>query len=247
MLRTIFRLRRNYLVPSPRQAVVFQSHVSRAFIACNIFVIILTLWGTVEFDIDSSNAFWAENCSYSYFESIQDPLRRELSDLNCEIKEINHKVKNMGTSFFTQMQPVLTIVAISTASFGFLFNVIITSYKWASYATYKISTNRVVNEFSGEVIITNENEGYLSISKAYFLDNSQRQSVYSEIPITTFDMHDILLLKSGEPLKLRLLPSQAQVARTFPGKIDIVLSSANGKIMCVRCKENWKPKKTITI
>ncbi|TOP14267.1 hypothetical protein CGH26_12360, partial [Vibrio parahaemolyticus] len=94
---------------------------------------------------------------------------------------------------------------------------------------------------------TNENEGYLSISKAYFLDSSQKQSVYSEIPITTFDMHNTLLLKSGEPLKLRLQPSQAQVARTFPGKIDIVLSSANGKIMCVRCKENWKPKNAITI
>ncbi|HHP0514137.1 TPA: hypothetical protein ACRZ3R_004980 [Vibrio harveyi] len=244
MFRTLCRVYRNKISKPPRIAILRQAIWSRLFVACALILIGLSVYGIHQFDDDSNHTSGSYDCvlpKVNSIESITDPIQKELASLACELKHISKETGKSEKPFFSKVSPLLTLLALSLAATGLLFNVIIASYRWTNYVTYEISTSRNANRFSGSVTLKNKNEMCLTISKAYFKDCRQQKSVYSEIPLITLDKNDVVFLKYGEPIRLKLLAYQAEIAQTFPDKIDIVLSTNTGKAMCIRGKADWKP------
>ena len=242
MIHFIYRYCRNTFSPAPPKALLFISMASRAIIILNLTLI----GGFIYFMNIHQDSGRPSNthpeCKYSEIKNLPIQTERDIRNISCSVEKAIHSLENSSNSFIATFSPLIPIFALITATCIFLFNIVINTSKYSKYISYHITTGQELNRITGRIKFLNQNEISESILKVYFFDYRGKRCQVSEIPFIHRSGDEYTILARYEPLELNLLPNQADAVRSAPNKIDIAISATSGKIICVRGKEDWKPK-----
>ncbi|WP_102313231.1 hypothetical protein BCV29_11615 [Vibrio cyclitrophicus] len=226
----------------PRKGILWLAASSR-FLILSCFVMIALFMCAMHVNKETKVPYSTpKQCKTESIKDIPSMLGKELRAINCSTKKAIHSLESSRNSLVATIWPSIPLIALLLTTSVFLFNIAVNTYKHLRYLTYYITTQKYRYKVSGSVRITNQNEVSEHLIKAYFFDYSGKRCCVSEIPFPHKNGNEASILAAGESVELTLLPSQAEVARATPKKIDIVLSAVSGKITCVKGKEYWKPK-----
>ncbi|KAA8596266.1 hypothetical protein F0Z19_4991 [Vibrio cyclitrophicus] len=242
MIHFIYRYCRNKFSPTPQQALWSISWLSRIIIFFNL-TLIAGFFFLMPIDLDNGIRYAIpHHCKYHTIKDIPSQTEKDIRDISCTIKKAVHSLEKSSSSFIATFSPMVPLFALSTATCIFLFNIVINTSKYFKYVSYHITTKKELDRLTGCIRILNRNERSESILKVYFFDYRKKECQISEIPTTHRAGAEYTTLVENEPLEFSLLSSQADAARAAPNKIDIVISTTSGKIVCIRGKDYWKPK-----